>query len=233
MERQATRLRAQRPLPGAPLGPVCTVSLRTAVASNLPAYRRWRSFETSCDPTDRRRAAIPREISSRSSSFNAATALQRGRRSYPSIESHDPLDLSCSSFPAPGRWLTHFVRSSSAPKVHPSASPAQYPFDVTICELHVCRDKKVLRRLVEITGVSPRNMRRRVLLHFHFPLFYNGRLLALVLARHGRDGKRGCGAISSAIGGVSSRWHDLYSFLFFLFLLTFSLFSLFFIFFSP
>ena len=27
--------------------------LRTAVASNLPAYRRWRSFETSCDPTDR------------------------------------------------------------------------------------------------------------------------------------------------------------------------------------
>ena len=43
MERQATRLRAQRPLPGAPLGPVCTVSLRTAVASNLPAYRRWRS----------------------------------------------------------------------------------------------------------------------------------------------------------------------------------------------
>src|SRR5215475_4959362 len=53
MERQATRLRAQRPLPGAPLSPVCTVSLRTAVASNLPAYRRWRSFETSCDPTDR------------------------------------------------------------------------------------------------------------------------------------------------------------------------------------
>src|SRR4051812_12185517 len=48
-ERQATRLRAQRPPPGAPLGPFCTVSLRTAVASNLPAYRRWRSFETSCD----------------------------------------------------------------------------------------------------------------------------------------------------------------------------------------
>src|SRR5262249_40863568 len=32
MECQATRLRAQRPLPGAPLGPVCTVSLRTAIA---------------------------------------------------------------------------------------------------------------------------------------------------------------------------------------------------------
>jgi hypothetical protein len=28
MERQATRLRAQRPLPGAPLGPVCTVNRR-------------------------------------------------------------------------------------------------------------------------------------------------------------------------------------------------------------
>ena len=73
-ERQATRLRAQRPLPGAPLGPVCTVALRTAVVS-------WRSFETSCDPTDGRPQSHGN--SSRSSSFNAATALQRGAGAIP------------------------------------------------------------------------------------------------------------------------------------------------------
>src|SRR5215471_13898553 len=90
--RQATRLRAQRPLPGAPLGPVCTVSLRTAVASNLPAYRRWRSFETSCDPTDR---PAGRNLTG---NLFALLKLQRrhspatARRSDPSIESHHPLD---------------------------------------------------------------------------------------------------------------------------------------------
>src|SRR5262249_16120852 len=92
MERQATRLRAQRPLPGAPLSRVCTVSLRTAVASNLPAYRRWRSFETSCDPTDR---PAGRNLTG---NLFALLKLQRRhssatrRRSDPSIESHDPLD---------------------------------------------------------------------------------------------------------------------------------------------
>src|SRR5262245_29075940 len=88
----ATKLRAQRPLPGAPLGPVCTVSLRTAVASNLAAYRRWRSFETSCDPTDR---PAGRNLTG---NLFALLKLQRRhspatrRRSDPSIESHDPLD---------------------------------------------------------------------------------------------------------------------------------------------
>src|SRR5215813_10949314 len=92
MERQATRLRAQRPLPRAPVGPVCTVSLRTAVASNLPAYRRWRSFETSRDPTDRPAGRNP------TGNLFALLKLQRcyssatQRRSDPSIESHDPPD---------------------------------------------------------------------------------------------------------------------------------------------
>src|SRR5262249_54767411 len=91
MECQATRLRAQPPPPGAPLGPVCTVSLRTAIASNLPAYRRWRSFETSCDPTDRPAGRNP------TGNLFALLKLQRRhssatrRRSDPSIESHDPL----------------------------------------------------------------------------------------------------------------------------------------------
>src|SRR5207344_3475474 len=48
-----TRLGAQRPRPRAPVGPVCTVSLQTTVASNLPTYRRWRSSETLRDPTYR------------------------------------------------------------------------------------------------------------------------------------------------------------------------------------
>src|SRR5215475_2141919 len=91
MERQATRLRAQRPLPGAPLGPACTVSLRTAVASNLPAYRRWRSFETSCDPTDR---PAGRNLTG---NLFALLKLQRRhssatlRPSDPPIASHVPL----------------------------------------------------------------------------------------------------------------------------------------------
>src|SRR5262245_38337301 len=44
---------------------------------NLPAYRRWRSSETLRDPPYRPAGRIPREISSRSSSLNTATALRR------------------------------------------------------------------------------------------------------------------------------------------------------------
>src|SRR6516164_5261288 len=88
MERQATRLRAQRPFPGAPLGPVCTVSLRTAVASNLPAYRRWRSFETLCDPTDRPAGRNP------TGNLFALLKLQR-RHSSATRRRSDPDSTSC------------------------------------------------------------------------------------------------------------------------------------------
>src|SRR5580704_4932864 len=92
MERQATRLGPQRPLPRAPVGPVCTISLRTAVASNLPAYRRWRSSETSRDSTYR--------SAGRNTTGNLFALLKPQRRYSsaascrrdPSMESYNPLD---------------------------------------------------------------------------------------------------------------------------------------------
>src|SRR5258708_19334352 len=92
MERQATGLREQRPLQGALLGPVCTISLRTAVASNLPAYRRWRSFETSCDLTDRPAGRNPTGNLFALLKLQCRHSSATRRRSDPSIESHDPLD---------------------------------------------------------------------------------------------------------------------------------------------
>src|SRR6187549_2308005 len=92
MEYQATRLGAQRPRPRAPVGPVCTVSLQTTVASNLPAYRRWRSSETLRDPTYRPTGRNPTR------NLFALLKLQRRnssatwRRRHTSMESHDPLD---------------------------------------------------------------------------------------------------------------------------------------------
>src|SRR4029078_2986350 len=92
MEYQATRLGAQRPRPREPVGPVCTVSLQTTVASNLPAYRRWRSSETLRDPTYRPTGRNPTR------NLFALLKLQRRnssatwRRRHTSMESHDPLD---------------------------------------------------------------------------------------------------------------------------------------------
>ena len=97
------------------------------VASNFPAYRRWRSFETSCDPTDRPAGRNPTGNLFALLKLQCRHSSATRRRSDPSIESHDPLDAASSSFPAPGRWLTHFVRSSSAPKVHLLLRREQYP----------------------------------------------------------------------------------------------------------
>src|SRR5207342_85328 len=83
MEYQATRLGAQRPRPRAPVGPVCTVSLQTTVASNLPAYRRWRSSETLRDPTYRPTGRNPTRNLFALLSFNAVTALRRGAGAIP------------------------------------------------------------------------------------------------------------------------------------------------------
>ena len=45
---QSTRLSvSQRPLPGTPISPVCTIGLTAAVAPDLPAYCRWRPSEAS------------------------------------------------------------------------------------------------------------------------------------------------------------------------------------------
>ena len=80
----ATRLAAQRPLPRAPVGPVCQVSLpsrRCVKISRLTLdgdRRRPRAIPRTDWP-----AAMPREISSRSSSLGAATALRRGAGAIP------------------------------------------------------------------------------------------------------------------------------------------------------
>ena len=153
MERQATRLRAQRPLPGAPLGPVCTVSLRTAVASNFPAYRRWRSFETSCDPTDRPAGRNPTGNLFALLKLQCRHSSATRRRSDPSIESHDPLDAGLvPPFQRPGDGNT-FVRSSSAPQ---SSSLLLRRETISVKRHHLpppypARLEKVLRRSVEIT----------------------------------------------------------------------------------
>src|SRR6188508_90661 len=110
MEYQATRLGAQRPRPRAPVGPVCTVSLQTTVASNLPAYRRWRSSETLRDPTYR---PTGRNLTR---NLFALLKLQRRnsfatwRRRHTSMESHDPLDAG-SSFLMSAATATSRLRS--------------------------------------------------------------------------------------------------------------------------
>ena len=53
LQRQTTRLGAQRPLPGTPISPVCTIGLTAAVAPDLPAYCRWRPSEALSDLPDR------------------------------------------------------------------------------------------------------------------------------------------------------------------------------------
>src|SRR6185312_3082555 len=49
MARQATGLRAQRPLPGPPVGPTGAVSAAAAVPLYLPTDRRWRPCKALCD----------------------------------------------------------------------------------------------------------------------------------------------------------------------------------------
>src|SRR5690242_6917579 len=50
MARQATRHRAQRPLPGAHISLACTVGTAAAVTPYLSTHSRGRSPETLCDP---------------------------------------------------------------------------------------------------------------------------------------------------------------------------------------
>src|SRR5271165_1623489 len=50
MARQATRLRAQRPLPGAPISLACAVGTAAAITLDLSTDSRGRSPEALCDP---------------------------------------------------------------------------------------------------------------------------------------------------------------------------------------
>src|SRR6516165_6886249 len=53
MERQTTRLGAQRPLPGTPISSARTIDLTAAVAADLPAYCRGRPSKVPGDLPDR------------------------------------------------------------------------------------------------------------------------------------------------------------------------------------
>src|SRR6478672_2281480 len=140
MERQATRLRAQRPLPGAPLGPVCTVSLRTAVASNLRLIVDGDRLRPRAIRRTDRPAAIPREISSRSSSFNAATALQRGAGAIPPLRATirwTPVLFLLSSAREMANTLCPFFQRSQSSSFCFAVNNIR---DVTICHLLIQQD---------------------------------------------------------------------------------------------
>src|SRR5215467_11424557 len=85
MQRQTTWLRAQRSLPGTPIGLVCTIALNAAVAPDLPTYCRWRPSETLGDPPDRpaRRDATRNLFAFLKPYFSAAKALRRGAGAIP------------------------------------------------------------------------------------------------------------------------------------------------------
>src|SRR6516164_4720423 len=92
MQRQTTRLGAQRPLPGTPISPVCTVDLPTAVALDLPAYCRWRSPKALGNLPDR---PAHRNATGNLFAFLKPWCCQGSlarRRHNPSMNYHDPLN---------------------------------------------------------------------------------------------------------------------------------------------
>src|SRR5215470_14320207 len=92
MQRQTTRLRAQRSLPGAPIGLVCTIALKAAVAPDLPTYCRWRSSEALGDLPDR---PARRNATGNLFAFLKPECCQGSparRRRDPAVEDHDPLN---------------------------------------------------------------------------------------------------------------------------------------------
>ena len=101
MARKATRLWAQRPLPGTRLSLACAVGAAAAVTPYLSADRRGQSPEALCDVPHRSTGGDLRDISSRSSPLNATRALQRGAGAIPPLR-------------AKIRWTPLLFRLSSA-----------------------------------------------------------------------------------------------------------------------
>src|SRR5215831_13852017 len=98
-----------------------------------------------------RPAAIPREISSRSSSFNAATALQRGAGAIPPLRATirwTPVLFLLSSAREMANTLCPFFQRSQSSSFCFAVNNIR---DVTICHLLIQQEYKVLRRSVEIT----------------------------------------------------------------------------------
>src|SRR5271169_4012878 len=89
---QATRLRAQPPLPGARIGLACAVGPAAAVTPYLSTYRRGRSSEALCDPPYRPTGGnAPRNLFAllKPQRYQSPPAW---RWSNPSIASQDTID---------------------------------------------------------------------------------------------------------------------------------------------
>src|SRR5215472_76098 len=95
MQRQTTRLRAQRSLPGTPIGLVCTIALKAAVAPDLPTYCRWCPSEALGDLPDRPHRPARRNDAGNLFAFLKPWCCQGSparRRRDPSVKDHDPLN---------------------------------------------------------------------------------------------------------------------------------------------
>src|ERR1700687_2045137 len=89
---QATRLRAQPPLPGARISLACAVGAAAAITPYLSTYRRGRSSEALCDPPYRPAGGnATRDLFAllKPQRYQNSPAW---RWSNPSIESQDPID---------------------------------------------------------------------------------------------------------------------------------------------
>src|SRR5688572_18524487 len=92
MARQATRLWAQRPLPGMRLSLVCTVGAAAAVTPYLSTDRRGRSPEALCDVPHRPTGGDATRYLFALFAPQPDPSSAAWRRSNPSIESQDPID---------------------------------------------------------------------------------------------------------------------------------------------
>src|SRR5271169_2599494 len=92
MARQATRLRAQRPLPGAPISLACAVGAAAAITLDLSTDSRGRSPQALCDPPYRPTGGnATRDLFAllKPQRYRSSSAW---RRSDSSIESQHPID---------------------------------------------------------------------------------------------------------------------------------------------
>src|SRR5271169_3988640 len=92
MARQATRLRAQRPLPGAPISLACAVGAAAAITLDLSTDSRGRSPQALCDPPYRPTGGnATRDLFAllKPQRYRSSPAW---RRSNSTIESQHPID---------------------------------------------------------------------------------------------------------------------------------------------
>ena len=129
MARQATRLRARRPLPGAPISLACAVGGATAVTPDLPTYGRGRSSEVLCD--------LPYGPTSGNATRYLFTLLKPQRygsslawcRSNSSIDGQDPINAAFVPPPKRSSDVRHTLTALPAiPQLGPLPGREQCPW---------------------------------------------------------------------------------------------------------